>query len=168
MIELQERFKLAMRGTVSGVAVVTAGTADERVGVTVSSLSSLSVEPPSIVVAIHSKSRALATIEEHGFFAASILSGNQMHLAEIFAGRRPDLAGDRFNHARWGTLTSGAPILGGAVASFDCRLAKVVAFASHKILLGEVLELEYETAPALLYSNGQFGAYEAVLETCAG
>ncbi len=163
MKDIQERFRLAMRGTVSGVSIVTAAGETGHVGVTVSSLSSLSLEPPSILVAIHEKSYALATIEARKHFAANILSGSQMYLAEIFAGRRPDMRGDRFSHACWRTLASGAPILEHAIAAFDCKLVQVVPFGSHRILLGEVLDLRHSIAPALFYSNGVFGTAQSDL-----
>jgi len=148
-----ERFREAMRLTVSGVTVVTTEGSAGRAGVTVSTLCSLSMEPPSVVLCIHRDSRALGPILENGVFVANVLGADQSRVADSFAGLIPELREDRFGAGIWSTLKTGAPVLDGALCSFDCRVATVFEFGSHRILVGEVLELATSGSEPLAFSD---------------
>lgn len=146
-------FREAMRGTASGVAVVTSDGIAGRVGVTVSSLCSLSMDPPSVVFCVHRDNRMLAAMIENGVFVANVLGADQERVANSFAGLIPELRDDRFAAGEWSVLPSGAPALDGALSSFDCRIASIFDFGSHRIVAGEVVGVRVrETAP-LVFSN---------------
>src|SRR5262245_36115085 len=152
---LQERFRAAMRGTASGVAVLATDGSAGRAGVTVSTLCSLSLEPPSVIACVHRDSRALGRIMSNKLFAANVLAEDQREIAEIFA--EPNLGFEiRFALGAWQTLSTGAPVLEGAIASFDCRLASTFDFGSHRILIGEVVELAARQTTPLVYSGRMF------------
>ena len=153
--DLRSRFRVAMRGTVSGVAVITTDGPAGRAGITVSSMCSLSFEPPSIMACVHKQSRALAAIQSNGVFVANVLSNGQSDLADVFAGRSIPYE-DRFLHGNWSLLASGAPALAGATACVDCKLVKVFEFGSHQILVGQVLDLLAPLEPPLIYAGGGF------------
>ncbi len=157
--DLEADFRLAMRRTAAGVAIITTRREDASSGITVSSFGSLSMDPPSVLACVHGESRTLSAILEAGVFAANVLADHQSHLAEVFSG---SVSGDqRFDHGDWDGLHTGAPVLRSALASFDCRLATTFAFGSHRIIVGEVLALRTAEAKPLLYhakTYGRFGA----------
>ena len=147
------QFREAMGRTASGVTVVTSDGAAGRVGVTVSSLCSLSMEPPSVLFCLHRDSRSLPAILANGVFAANILAQGQHRVADSFAGLIPEYRDDRFAAGEWDALTTGAPILQGALCRFDCKVAQVFEFGTHRIVAGEVIALESHATDPLVYSD---------------
>jgi flavin reductase (DIM6/NTAB) family NADH-FMN oxidoreductase RutF len=146
-------FRAAMGRTAAGVTVVTTDGEAGRVGVTVSTLCSLSLEPPSVLFCIHRESRALPFLIANGVFAANILAAEQQRVADSFAGLIPELREDRFRAGTWDRRITGAPLLHGALCRFDCRVASVFDFGSHRIVAGEVLDVETGTGEPLVYSD---------------
>lgn len=156
-------FRAAMRAMASCVAVVTAGEAGNRVGVTVTAVSSLSDQPAMMLACVNRLSSALPIIRNAGHFCINFLSRSQDDVAEIFAGRT-GLRGDaRFGRHEWLHLETGAPVLALGLVAFDCRLAEVHEAATHSVLFGEVCAL-HENSPSepLLYAAGQFRGLAAV------
>jgi flavin reductase len=147
------QFRSAMGRTASGVTVVTTDGAAGRGGVTVSSLCSLSMDPPSVLFCLHKEARVLAALLENGVFAANILAHDQHRIADCFAGLIPEHREDRFAIADWDALHTGAPLLKGALCRFDCKIASVFNFGTHHIIAGEVMALETAEARPLVYSN---------------
>ncbi|MFN3351840.1 flavin reductase family protein, partial [Pseudorhodoplanes sp.] len=99
MHALADRFRDTMRRTASGVAVLTTDGVGGRAGVTVSTLCSLSMEPPSVIACVHRDSRALEIILRNGVFVANVLAEDQEHVAKAFAGMIPELRDNRFGNA---------------------------------------------------------------------
>jgi flavin reductase (DIM6/NTAB) family NADH-FMN oxidoreductase RutF len=153
---LADRFRDTMRRTASGVAVLTTDGAAGRAGVTVSTLCSLSMEPPSVIACVHRDNRTLDIILRNGFFAANVLAGDQEHVAKAFAGLIPELRDDRFASGAWLTAATGAPLLQGSLASFDCRTASTHDFGTHRILIGEVVDLVSSDGDPLLFADRSF------------
>lgn len=153
---LEERFRNAMRRTASGVAVLATDGPHGRAGVTVSTFCSLSLQPPSVIACIHRQSQALDIILGNGAFTANALAEDQQRVAESFAGRIPDLRGDRFAAGHWRKLATGAPALDGALACFDCNVASTFEFGSHCIVIGQVAEVAMRDAVPLVYSDHAF------------
>ena len=131
--DLADRFRETMRRTASGVAILTTEGAAGRAGVTVSTLCSLSMEPPSVVACVHRDNGALDTILANGVFAANVLAEDQEIVAKAFAGMIPEMREDRFASGRWQHLATRAPVLQGALAAFDCRIASTSDFGTHRI-----------------------------------
>ncbi|QRG07495.1 flavin reductase [Xanthobacter dioxanivorans] len=148
-------FRKAMRRMAAGVAVITTDGPAGRAGITVSSLASLCMEPPSVILCIHEKSAALAVIERNGVFVANVLAHHQSLVADAFAGQVPRFRDDKFASAEWHAAASGAPVLAGALMSFDCRLAAHHAYGTHRIVVGEVHAVHgvESDAEPLLYAN---------------
>ncbi len=148
-------FKEAMRNMASSVAVIATDGPAGRAGLTVSSLSSLSMEPPSVVLCVHGNSTALPMLLANGVFTANVLAHHQSGVSDAFAGQVPAFKLDKFGCADWDVLETGAPALRGALITFDCKLAATFAFGTHHIVAGEVLALTL--APAgpepLIYAN---------------
>lgn len=156
-----ELFREAMGRMAAGVTVVTSDGAAGRVGLTVSTLCSLSMEPPSVLFCIHRESRSLPALLENGVFAANVLAGSQDMVADSFAGRIPAFRDDRFAAAEWETGANGTPLLRGALCRFECRIASVFDFGSHRIVAGEVLGLDSAADEPLLYAGRSYRRLQA-------
>ncbi len=152
--DLAGRFRDAMRRTAAGVAVVTTQGSAGRGGITVSSFCSLSLEPPSVLVCIRRDSTTLARIVHNGLFAVNILAEDQAELAAAFAS--PATPHERrFSLGAWAP-GAGGPVLHGAVAHFDCRLAHIHDYGSHTIVIGEVVDAVSHDARPLIYAEQGF------------
>ena len=154
-------FRAAMGRTAAGVTVVTTAGEAGRTGVTVSTLCSLSLDPPSVLFCIHRDCRALPALIANGVFAANILAGGQQRVADSFAGLIPELRDDRFAAGEWDLLATGSPLLRGALCRFDCKIASVFAFGSHHIVAGEVLAVETQAEDPLIYSDRAYRRLQA-------
>lgn len=152
---LAEEVRAAMRRTASGVSVLATDGVSGRAGLTVSTLCSLSLEPPSVIACIHRESRALARIFANGCFSANILAEGQENIAEAFAGFVPELRENPFLSGHWHDR-EGVPQLQGSVAFFSCRLAGDHAFGTHRIIIGEILDVEATDKAPLLYADRSF------------
>ena len=142
-----------MAGAAAQVSVVTTDGPAGRFGITVSAFSSVSADPPMILVCINRRSPAVTAIEENGVFCANLLGDDQSPIANCFAGRAGDIAPYDFDCAKWDAGMTGAPVLSGALANFDCTIDASHDAGSHRIFIGRVaLALSSETAP-LAFSN---------------
>ncbi len=132
-----EQLRLAMRAWSSGVTVVTAAHDGEQHGMTVSSFTSVSLEPPLIIISLHTESRTHRLVHAAGAFAVSILSADQRAVSDRFAGRTDDE--DRFVGLDTETLVTGAPAIKNALARFDCRVTQIISAGMNTIFLAEVV-----------------------------
>jgi flavin reductase (DIM6/NTAB) family NADH-FMN oxidoreductase RutF len=154
-------FRGAMRGLAGGVSVVTAGQGEDISGMTVTSVSSLAVDPPSLVVSVNRASSSWPLLRRYGFFGVSILRADQRDIAERFDGRNGLKGADRFAGATWTRLASGVPLLVDALAVIDCEIEDVIERHSHALLIGRVLDLEQgRPGAALVYWQGQYAALD--------
>ncbi len=151
----------AMRNTMrlwaSGVSIVTTAADGQRGGLTVSSFTSLSLQPPMILVCLHKDSHAIPLIERSGVFAVSILNAEQAHISDRFAGRIPlQHDSQRFDGVNTFAAATGSPIIEGAVGWVDCKVALRHDGSTHWIYIGEVVATgsSSERAPLLYYDRG--------------
>jgi flavin reductase (DIM6/NTAB) family NADH-FMN oxidoreductase RutF len=149
-------FRQTMRFWSTGVTIVTSKFQDLQHGMTVSSFTSVSVNPPVVCVSIHQQTRTYELIEKSRIFAVSVLAEPQGPISECFAGRVAD-EGDRFYGIDTFTMETGAPMMLGGLAFFDCKVLREVAFGLNTIFFGEVVAARYdETEKPLLYSNRSY------------
>jgi flavin reductase (DIM6/NTAB) family NADH-FMN oxidoreductase RutF len=152
-----DSFRSAMRSLASGVSVITVGRGDDLSGMTVTSVSSLSVEPATLIVSINRQSSSWPLIQKHGAFGASVLGGDHVDVAERFSGVGGLKGAARFAGSDWITLASGVPLLANALAVFDCEIEHIVERHSHAIVIGRVLDLRASpNRPALAYWRGKY------------
>jgi flavin reductase (DIM6/NTAB) family NADH-FMN oxidoreductase RutF len=154
-------FRSAMRRLAGGVSVITAGSGDEISGMTVTSVSSLSTDPPSLIVSINRASSSWPLLQRHRFFGVNILSAEQAEIAERFSGKDGLKGAERFAGAAWIERASGVRLLGGALAAIECEAEDVIERHSHAIIIGRVLHVEL--APdeaALVYWHGDYVAID--------
>jgi flavin reductase (DIM6/NTAB) family NADH-FMN oxidoreductase RutF len=154
-------FRNAMRQLTGGVSVVTAGRGRDISGMTVTSVSSLSVDPPALIVSINRESSSWPLVKRYGFFGVNILTSDQLDIAERFTGKGGLKGADRFAGARWTTRASGVPLLADALAAIDCEVEDVVERHSHAIVIGRVLDVAVSArTAALAYWQGRYVAID--------
>lgn len=133
-------FRAAMAAIGSSVHVVTARRGDERIGRTVTSLLSLSAEPPTLLISIDIMSRMADFIAKTGGFSVALLASDQAEIADAFAGRVE--AGERFERGQWGEWPSGHPMLAGAVSTLDCEVIGAIETGTHVLFAGAVVDAD--------------------------
>lgn len=133
-----QTFKQVMAQWPSGVAVVTSMLDGERVGITASSLSSVSLEPPLVLVCAAKRLHTHDVMVQSGIFAVNILRTDQVEMGKVFAGLYKEVQ-DRFAGIDTVTQITGAPILSDALAWLDCRIRNAYDGGDHTIFVGEVL-----------------------------
>jgi flavin reductase (DIM6/NTAB) family NADH-FMN oxidoreductase RutF len=154
-------FRSAMRQLTGGVSVITAGRGRDISGMTVTSVSSLSVDPPALIVSINREASSWPLVKRYGFFGVNILTSDQIDIADRFTGKGGLKGADRFAGAQWMTRASGVPLLAGALAAIDCEVENIVERHSHAIVIGRVLDVAVSTrTAALAYWQGQYVAID--------
>jgi flavin reductase (DIM6/NTAB) family NADH-FMN oxidoreductase RutF len=158
-------FRGAMRRLTGGVSVITVGHGSDITGMTVTSVSSLSVDPPSLLVSINRDSSSWPLLKRQGFFGVNILGAGQLEVAERFTGKDGLKGADRFAGAQWTTRVSGVPLLVGALSAIDCQVEDIVERHSHAIVIGRVLDIQTSPhAAALAYWQGRYVAVDHTKE----
>lgn len=146
-------FRKAMRHVATGVTVVTSLRDGEPRGITVNALASVSLDPPSLLICINREARSYLFISTSRIFCVNVLAGEQRELAEHFAGKVRDR---QFDEVAYRIDATGAPVLEGTIAHFDCELAHEYQFGSHSILIGRVVSCAARPGSPLGYFNGGF------------
>ena len=154
-------FRGAMRALAGGVSVITVGRGKDISGMTVTSVSSLSVEPPTLIVSVNRQSSSWPLLQRFGAFGVNILTADQLDVAERFAGKDGLKGAARFAGAQWVTRATGVPLLVGGLAAIDCEVEEVIERHSHAIVIGRVRDV-ITAAPttALTYWDGQYVAID--------
>jgi len=133
-----DEFRAAMRRWATGVTIVTAQNGLVRHGMTVSSFTSLSLEPPLVMVSLEQTAITTLLIQSSGTFGVSILANGQQAISDRFAGRIVEIS-DKFAGLEWTALSTGAPLLVDALASFDCRVVSTHPVGTNLLIIGEVI-----------------------------
>ena len=131
-------FRGTSRHWSTGVALITARHGEEVFAKTVSSLCTLSLEPPLVSVAVDARSPLVAAVRGSGRYAVSVLASHQEPIARRFAARGAGRALGLFTGAPMRTGTTGTPLLEDCLAWFDCRLHSVLPGGDHALLVGRV------------------------------
>lgn len=154
MTDLGQSLRIAMRRWASGVTIVTTQHHGRRHGMTVSSFSSVSLQPPVVLVCIDRSTRAHDLILESGRFAACVLRDDQKDLSERFAGRLPGVQ-DRFEGIELETTPSGLSVPAGCLATMDCKLVATHMPGQSTVFMAEVssISLGPDGLPLLYYNQ---------------
>ncbi len=150
----QRRLRDAFGCFATGVAVVTTRIAgQEAAGFTLNGFTSVSLDPPLLLISVARAARSLAALEKAGFFAVNVLHLDQQHVAERFTTRDVD----RFERTQFEEWSTGAPILKGCMASFECETHQTIDAGDHRLFLGLVRKLNFDPAyEPLLYLRGAY------------
>jgi len=154
-------FRGAMRHLTGGVSIITAGRGREVSGMTVTSVTSLSVDPPTLIVSINRDASSFPLLKRTGAFGVNILNADQIEIAERFAGKGRLKGVDRFIGAEWFAAVSGVPLLVDALAALDCEVEEIIERHSHGIVVGRVRQIRSSTREAALaYWHGDYVAVD--------
>jgi len=146
-----------MSHAASTVSVVTTDGPGGRAGATVSAMSSVSADPPSLLVCVHHMSRTADAIRINENLCVNLLREDQTRVSDTFAGRNANDQ-DKFDCAEWITLKTGAPVLRDALVSFDCELKHHFQWGSHFIFIAEINDMGAEKqGHPLIYANRAYG-----------
>ncbi|WP_059038175.1 flavin reductase family protein [Gordonia desulfuricans] len=151
------RMRKALGRFASGVTIVTTAEGDDEEsvhGMTANAFTSVSLDPPLVLVSIANRARMNAKITETGRYGVSILAGHQEPLSLHFAGAatEPDLV--RF------TWRKGVPLLDGALVHLSCSVTASHPAGDHTLHVGQVEELWFDDGRPLLFYTGSFRALE--------
>ena len=152
----EKLFRLAMGSFASGVTVVTSVRGAEIAGTTVSAFSSLSLDPPLVLVCLDEASATRAVVEVSRVFAVNVLAEGQEALSDRFAQQRKEGDPHQFEGVGWRPGTTGSPILEGCHAFADCRVEAVHDGGDHRIYVGRVISLglgESGSRPLVYYAS---------------
>ncbi|WP_055532145.1 flavin reductase family protein, partial [Streptomyces graminilatus] len=163
-------FRAAMSRLASGVVLVTAqepsldpgdphAPGGEDVGMTATAFLSVSLDPPLVMVSVREGSRMDDLLAEQPLWAVSVLSANQRHIASRFSMK--NRISDRLLFADLPVVrgeASGAPLLGGALATLECRTEQLVTAGDHTLVIGRVLTATTPSADGgpLAYFRGSY------------
>ncbi len=152
-------FREGMRALVGNCSVITVGDGDRASGLVVTSAISLSAEPPLLLACVNLTSSSYPLLVEYGRFGWSSLGADHQAVAERFSGFGGVKGAARYEGAEWETAFTGARLLKGAPAAFDCTLEEVIERATHAIVIGRVQAIRSTPgAGALVYWDGKFRA----------
>jgi 3-hydroxy-9,10-secoandrosta-1,3,5(10)-triene-9,17-dione monooxygenase reductase component len=143
-----------MRYFASHVTVVTsASDSGELFGLTVTAFTSVSLEPPLVLICIRNESTATELFQKSKRFCVNILAEDQQSIAEKFS-----LTGEagRFLGLDYKIGKAGSPIIGGCLGYIDCRITRILPEGDHTIFFGEAIDVYSESKKPLLYLNRNY------------
>jgi flavin reductase len=149
-------FRKAMGTFATGVTVITVDQEGEIHGMTANAFTSVSLDPPLILVCVDHRARTHAHLHARKRFGVNVLSSGQQAISEYYAQsaethQHPEKVGARFERTVHGT-----PILHGALAYLECRLHSTQAAGDHTIFIAEVEDVEVREGDPLLYFRSQY------------
>jgi flavin reductase (DIM6/NTAB) family NADH-FMN oxidoreductase RutF len=149
-----DAFRKALAAWASGVTIVTSRHGDAVHGMTVSAFSSVSLDPPLVLVCADKSSDTHGVIARSGRFAVNVLARGQRALSDRFAVKKDEHL--RFAGVPWGEAVTGAPLLDEALVGIDCRVAAAHDAGDHVIYVGSVEAVRQREGEPLLYFRGRY------------
>jgi flavin reductase (DIM6/NTAB) family NADH-FMN oxidoreductase RutF len=147
-------FRRVMGHFVTGVTVVTALDGDQPFGITVNALSSVSLQPPLVMVALDRRRFLTPIVRAAGHYAVNVLAEDQQALSDCFAGAPVTPGRESFCGAAWHPGRLGLPLLDGAIATLECTVVQTFSAGDHDLFIGRVETLGSEPGhpmPLLYY-----------------
>ena len=152
----REKFREALRHWASGVTVVTTRAGDKMHGMTVSSFSSVSADPPLVLVCANQSSTTHGVIHQGGLFTVNILAAHQADISSVFASSKNE--DSRLESVSWSEGETGAPLIDGALVCLECKVTSAHQEGSHTIYVGQVEAVHTTGAEPLVYHRGRYRA----------
>lgn len=150
-------YREGMSRLAASVHLVTTEGPAGRAGLTATAVTSVTDAPATLMVCINSLSRSGHAVEKNGVFAVNVLADADRKIAEAFGGFDKLPWERRFETGRWQSGLTGSPVLSSALVSFDCRIIGSNVVASHKVVLGEVVDVRLgERGDPLLYFERRY------------
>lgn len=150
-------FRNALGVFATGVTVVTTRGEEHAYGMTANAFSSLSLDPPMVLVCVRTGAEGSEHIDRNRVFAVNILAAEQEPLSRYFSSKDRPRGRDAFREVAHTIGATGSPILDGVVGYLDCALSASHTAGDHEIFVGEVLALGSNTDVApLLFHGGKY------------
>ncbi|MCY4217662.1 MAG: flavin reductase family protein [Gammaproteobacteria bacterium] len=147
------RLRDAFGSFLTGITVVTTRQTDGTPrGFTANSFTSVSLNPPMLLVCMDKQAESLDIFLESPGFSISILAENQIDISVLFASKQPD----KFEITQWSNSPGGYPIIDGVCAWFDCERSDQVDAGDHVVLFGRILDFDYNSKFGLGYVRGGY------------
>lgn len=148
-------FKRALRGVASTVSVITAHDGLRHHGMTVTSVTSLSMDPPSLLVCLHQASLLHDIVRRSSDFCVNVLDESHERISAAFSGAIPPE--ERFTAGDWAYRDDGLSYLSDAQASIFCTKAAALPYGTHTIIVGKVTQVRLsERQRPLIYQNASY------------
>jgi flavin reductase (DIM6/NTAB) family NADH-FMN oxidoreductase RutF len=158
-------FRTALRSFAAGVTVVTTRDRHGRPsGLTANAFTSVSLNPPLVLVCVDHTATAHPDFRERGWFAVNVLRREQEALSRRFAAS----GGDKFQGVVFREGHGGVPVLEGTLAALECRLIDAHEAGDHTIFIGQVESATVEPGQPLVYFHGAYHTVTTDSETPAG
>jgi flavin reductase (DIM6/NTAB) family NADH-FMN oxidoreductase RutF len=152
-------FRHALGAFATGVTVITTRGEDHLFGMTANAFTSVSLDPPLVLVCVIRGTTGAQVIEQNAAFAVNILGAHQEPISRYFASRDRPRGLEAFNEIPHMTVVTGCPIITGAAGFLDCRLHAAHEAGDHIIFIGEVLALAHNPdVEPLVYHGGRYRA----------
>ena len=153
-MSIQDNFRLAMRRYIYSVSIMSnKDNADNPNAITVSSVTSISMDPPSLLICINKSSRIHNSIELGSKFCINLLNNEQEDLSNICSDE--DMYDQRFKDENWNL--DGIPFLKNAQANIFCKVDKLTSYHTHTIVVGLVEDANYaDEISTLTYVDGEY------------
>lgn len=151
-----KEFRSTLGAFATGVTVITTRGDEHDYGMTATAFSSVSLDPPLVLVCVITSNEGAELIPRNGVFAVNILSHDQEPISNYFASRSRPRGRDAFAEVPHRTEVTGSPVLDGVVAFLDCRLVTTHEEGDHLVFVGEVLALglDPEAKPLIFHGGG--------------
>jgi flavin reductase (DIM6/NTAB) family NADH-FMN oxidoreductase RutF len=153
----QAEFREALGSFATGVTVITVDREGKIQGMTANAFSSVSLDPPLVLVCVDQKAKTHAHLHARGRFGINVLAEHQRNISEYYANpERTDQAEAEAAGARFDRTTHGTPVLRDALTYLECRLHTSQDAGDHTIFIAEVEELVVRAGDPLLYFRGHY------------
>jgi len=153
-MDIQNEFKIGMRKYIYSVSVISNTQSNGRKNaITVSSVTSISINPPSIIVCINKKSSIHESLILDSKFCINLVNEEQRDIAEICSD--PNRINERFKNIEW--IGDKPPIMMNALVNIICKVDKIVEYKTHSIVIGLVQKIKNsEHKNPLMYQEGMY------------
>lgn len=162
---LANELRAALRLVPASVAIVTTGRGEDALGVTATAVTSVSLDPPALLVCVNNSLRVNAAIRANGLFRISYLNRDQEDVARAFGS--PLAGSDRFRVGDWDVDAPGGAGLPSALIGISCRLEDAHQCGTHSIFIGHVEAVRRGGGTPLLYCNGAYAGIGAEISMSA-
>lgn len=153
-----QTFRSVMGSFPTGVTVITtiSGSGDP-VGMTVNAITSVSLDPPQLLICLAKSRYTAAAIQFLGKFAVNFLSDDQKDVASIFASN----GDEKFSAVRTQIGEQGLPLISGSLAQAECEVIRIIESGDHLIFIGEVMSGTFHDGMPLVFFRRNYGAWTA-------
>jgi len=153
--DLADGLRLAMRRLASGVAIITAKASDGPIGMAATSITSLSMDPPSLLICVNQRASLHACLSVGVRFGITLLSAGQQEIAAAFGSSAARAV--RFTSGGWSVDADGVGSLAGSQANLACAVEQLIQYGTHTVVIGRVdgVTAAGEGAP-LIYCDGRY------------